>query len=150
MAIFKAEGERGCGCLTIGAVVILILCGVAYFANSKRKFSGKPAQPSPPPSLSPAPSPSVPAPSPIAIATPKATPTPARRERVKLTAASPLYLEDEFHREGAAGEEFEVWMRRPDLKKVFVLSRGWEGKQVVLNVREEFVVTTSDPEPTER
>jgi hypothetical protein len=140
MAFFQAKAGRGCGCLTICAALILILCGIVF---SKRFFRKSSEQKEPSPlqssqTQSPAPSPFA-SPSPVAIATPKPAPTPVRRERVTLTADCPLYVEDEFYRDGAAGEEFEVWMRRPDLKKVFVLSRGWEGKQVVLNVAEEFI-----------
>ena len=70
----------------------------------------------------------------------------AEGDQIKITRAVPLYFRSEKLRAGAEGETFKVLAYRPDQRKVFVLSKGKNGKDVALSIDEAAVqLVPADP-----
>ena len=70
----------------------------------------------------------------------------AEGDQIKVKRATPMLFRAEKFRDANEGETFNVLAYRPELKKVFVLSKGKDGKDVALSIDETAVqLVPADP-----
>jgi hypothetical protein len=70
----------------------------------------------------------------------------AEGDQIKVTRAAPMFFRSEKYRDGNEGETFNVLAYRPELKKVFVLAKGKDGKDLALSIDETAVqLVPADP-----
>jgi hypothetical protein len=70
----------------------------------------------------------------------------AEGDQIKVTRAAPMFFRSEKYRDGNESETFNVLAYRPELKKVFVLAKSKDGKDVALSIDETAVrLVPADP-----
>ena len=64
-------------------------------------------------------------------------------DQIKLTREEPLLFHDQVFRAGKEGESFSVLAYHPEQKKVFVLAKDKDGKDVALSVAEDAITVVT-------
>ena len=67
-------------------------------------------------------------------------------DQIIVRRAAPMFFRSEKYRDGNEGETFQVLAFRPELKKVFVLAKGKDGKDIALAIDSDAVeLVPADP-----